>query len=105
LSLYCSVDRLCGLVIRVRGYRSSGPGSVPGATRTQFKKEGDWGNSKRHILMLRTEETPLLHEEQGNIPFVTVVLPQFVLSLSSTTPLLLLSRMFTSSMFCCCNMA
>jgi hypothetical protein len=26
-------DRLCGLVIRVRGYRSRGPGSIPGATR------------------------------------------------------------------------
>jgi hypothetical protein len=27
-----SVDRLCGLVIRVPGYRSRGPGSIPGAT-------------------------------------------------------------------------
>jgi hypothetical protein len=25
-------DRLCGLVVRVRGYRSRGPGSFPGAT-------------------------------------------------------------------------
>jgi hypothetical protein len=25
--------RLCGLVVRVPGYRSSGPGSIPGATR------------------------------------------------------------------------
>jgi hypothetical protein len=28
-----SLDRLCGLVGRVPGYRSSGPGSIPGATR------------------------------------------------------------------------
>jgi hypothetical protein len=28
----CS-DRLCGLVVRVLGYRSVGPGSIPGATR------------------------------------------------------------------------
>jgi hypothetical protein len=29
-------DRLCGLVVRVLGYRSGGPGSIPGTTR---KKE------------------------------------------------------------------
>jgi hypothetical protein len=28
----CS-DRLCGLVVRVLGYRSGGPGSIPGTTR------------------------------------------------------------------------
>jgi hypothetical protein len=27
------LDRLCGLVIRVLGYRSGGPGSIPGITR------------------------------------------------------------------------
>jgi hypothetical protein len=26
-------DRLCGLVVRVLGYRSVGPGSIPGTTR------------------------------------------------------------------------
>jgi hypothetical protein len=26
-------DRLCGLVVRVLGYRSGGPGSSPGTTR------------------------------------------------------------------------
>jgi hypothetical protein len=35
------VDRLCGLVVRVRGYRSKGPGSIPGATR--FLKSGGSG--------------------------------------------------------------
>jgi hypothetical protein len=25
--------RLCGLVVRVLGYRSEGPGSIPGTTR------------------------------------------------------------------------
>jgi hypothetical protein len=29
-------DRLCGLVVRVLGYRTGGPGSIPGTTR---KKE------------------------------------------------------------------
>jgi hypothetical protein len=28
-----NVDRLCGLVVRVPGYRSRGQGSIPGATR------------------------------------------------------------------------
>jgi hypothetical protein len=26
-------DRLCGLVVKVLGYRSGGPGSIPGTTR------------------------------------------------------------------------
>jgi hypothetical protein len=30
-------DRLCGLMVRVLGYRSGGPGSIPGTTRK--KKE------------------------------------------------------------------
>jgi hypothetical protein len=33
-----SMDRLCGLVFRVPGYRSRGPGSIPGATRFSEKK-------------------------------------------------------------------
>jgi hypothetical protein len=31
--IYIYIDRLCGLVVRVLGYRSGGPGSVPGTTR------------------------------------------------------------------------
>jgi hypothetical protein len=30
---YFEEDRLCGLVVRVLGYRSGGPGSIPGITR------------------------------------------------------------------------
>jgi hypothetical protein len=34
-------DRLCGLVARVLGYRSGGPGSIPGTTRfSGGKKKG-----------------------------------------------------------------
>jgi hypothetical protein len=29
----CIYDRLCGLVVRVFGYRSGGPGSIPGTTK------------------------------------------------------------------------
>jgi hypothetical protein len=32
------IDRLCGLVARVLGYRSGGPGSIPGTTRFSEKK-------------------------------------------------------------------
>jgi hypothetical protein len=31
--LKVKLDRLCGLVVRVLGYRSGGPGSIPGTTR------------------------------------------------------------------------
>jgi hypothetical protein len=34
-----SIDRLCGLVVRVLGYRSGGPGSIPGTTRFSEKKK------------------------------------------------------------------
>jgi hypothetical protein len=33
-------DRLCGLVVRVLGYRSGGPGSVPGTTRKKSSGSG-----------------------------------------------------------------
>jgi hypothetical protein len=31
--VYINIWRLCGLVVRVLGYRSGGPGSIPGTTR------------------------------------------------------------------------
>jgi hypothetical protein len=33
MSYYGTIDRLCGLVVRVLGYRSGGPGSISGATK------------------------------------------------------------------------
>jgi hypothetical protein len=33
------LDRLYGLVVRVLGYRSGGPGSIPGTTRFSGKKK------------------------------------------------------------------
>jgi hypothetical protein len=33
ISCGCSHDRLCGLVVRVLGYRFGGPGSIPGTTK------------------------------------------------------------------------
>jgi hypothetical protein len=34
------VDRLCGLVVRVLGYRSGGPGSIPGTTKKKSSGSG-----------------------------------------------------------------
>jgi hypothetical protein len=33
VKLRSKFDRLCGLVVRVLGYRSGGPGLIPGTTR------------------------------------------------------------------------
>jgi hypothetical protein len=47
-------DRLCGLVVRVLGYRSGGPGSIPGTTRKKKRVLGlEWGPLS---LMSTTEE-------------------------------------------------
>jgi hypothetical protein len=35
--IYTQTDRFCSLVVRVPGYRSRGPGSIPGATRFSEK--------------------------------------------------------------------
>jgi hypothetical protein len=37
-SVITEIDRLCGLVVRVPGYRFRGPGSIPGATRFPEKQ-------------------------------------------------------------------
>jgi hypothetical protein len=33
-------DRLCGIVVRVLGYRSGGPGSIPGTTTKKSSGSG-----------------------------------------------------------------
>jgi hypothetical protein len=49
---YSFRNRLCGLVVRVLGYRSGGPGSIPGTTRKKCNvsetgsiqpREYNWG--------------------------------------------------------------
>jgi hypothetical protein len=37
--LYRWNDRLCGLAVRILGYRSGGPSSIPGTTRFSEEKE------------------------------------------------------------------
>jgi hypothetical protein len=47
------VDCLCSLVVRVLGYRSGGPGSIPGTT----KKKREMGLERGpHSLVSTTEE-------------------------------------------------
>jgi hypothetical protein len=48
-----SIDRLCGLVVRVLGCRSGGPGSIPGTTR---KKKGVGLERGSPSLVRTTEE-------------------------------------------------
>jgi hypothetical protein len=54
-------DRLCGLVARVLGYRSGGPGSIPGTTRKKVVGL-EWGPLS---LVSTTEE--LLHRKVAAI--------------------------------------
>jgi hypothetical protein len=41
------VDRLCGLVVRVFGYRSGGLGSIPGNTRKKNSGSGTGSTQPR----------------------------------------------------------
>jgi hypothetical protein len=40
-------DRLCGLVVRVLGYRSGGPGSIPGTTKEKSCGSGTGSTQPR----------------------------------------------------------
>jgi hypothetical protein len=48
------VDRLCGLVVRVLGYKFGGPGSIPGTTKKQV------GDLERGALSLVSTTEELL---------------------------------------------
>jgi hypothetical protein len=41
------LDRLCGLVVRVLGYRSGGPGSIPGTTKKKSNGSGTGSTQPR----------------------------------------------------------
>jgi hypothetical protein len=53
-------DRLCGLVVRVLGYRSGGPGSIPGTTRKKVMGLG------RGALSLVSTTEELLEKSSGS---------------------------------------
>jgi hypothetical protein len=53
------VNRLCGLVVRVLGYRSGGPGSIPRTTRFSEgwgKKETVVGLERGPLSLVSTTE-------------------------------------------------
>jgi hypothetical protein len=47
-------DRLCGLVVRVLGYRSGGPGSIPGTARKKSRGSGTGSTQPRERVQLRS---------------------------------------------------
>jgi hypothetical protein len=49
------IDRLCGLVVRVLGYRSGDPGSLPGTTRFSGEKK----KKKKGKKLVGLERGPL----------------------------------------------
>jgi hypothetical protein len=49
------MDRLCGLVVRVLGYGSGGPGSIPGTTRKKLLGL-EWGLERGPLSLVSTTE-------------------------------------------------
>jgi hypothetical protein len=49
-------DRLCGLVVRVLGYRSGGPGSISGTTRFSERKKAVVGLERGPLSLVSTTE-------------------------------------------------
>jgi hypothetical protein len=49
-----SFDRLCGLVVKVPGYRFRGPGSLPGSTRFFLRNSG-FGTGPLSLVMIIEE--------------------------------------------------
>jgi hypothetical protein len=47
-------DRLSGLVVRVLGYRSGGPGSIPGTTRKKKCSGSGTGSTQPREYKLRS---------------------------------------------------
>jgi hypothetical protein len=74
-------DRLCGLVVRVLGYRSGGPGSIPGTTRKK-------SSGATEELLERKEATPVYKTENTavGIRHANHVAPSIRKKLAITSP-------------------
>jgi hypothetical protein len=59
-ALLSVAHRLCGLVVRVLGYRSGGTGSIPGGTRFSVKKKKTVVGPERGPLSLVSTTEELL---------------------------------------------
>jgi hypothetical protein len=66
--LYQHSNRLCGLVVRVHGYKSGGPGSIPGTTRLSEKKKGKQvvGLERGPLSLVSTTEELLGRKSSGS---------------------------------------
>jgi hypothetical protein len=51
-------DRLCGLVVRVLGYRSGGPDSIPGTTRKKSSGSGTGSTQPQRLLSRKPRIRP-----------------------------------------------
>jgi hypothetical protein len=60
--MYKKVDRLCGLVVRVPGYRSRGPDLIPGATSFSEK----YGSGTGSISLVSSTEELLGRKSSGS---------------------------------------
>jgi hypothetical protein len=56
LLVSADLDRLCGLVVRVLGYKSGGPGSIPGTTRFSEGKKTVVGLERGPLSLMSTTE-------------------------------------------------
>jgi hypothetical protein len=63
---YIGIDRLCGLVVRVPGYRSRGPGLIPGATRFST------GSTTGELLEIRSSSSSLENRDYGHRGFAVL---------------------------------
>jgi hypothetical protein len=54
-----SYDCLCGLVVRVLGYRSGGPGSIPGTTKKKSNGSETGFTQPREELLDRKVAAPV----------------------------------------------
>jgi hypothetical protein len=61
--LWTKVDRLCGLVVRVSGYRARGTSSIPGTTRFSF---GAVGLERGPLSLVSTTEELLEIKNSGS---------------------------------------
>jgi hypothetical protein len=63
ITVYSTVcDRLCGLVVRVLGYRSGGPGSISGTTRKKVV-----GLERGPLSLMSTTEELLDRKVAANV--------------------------------------
>jgi hypothetical protein len=77
-------DRLCGLVVRVLGYRSGGPGSIPGITR---KKKRVVGLERGALNLVSTTEELLDRKVAASVWKTERIRPERTVTLTTRHPL------------------